>query len=331
MFESARIKLTCWYLLIIMVVSTFFSVTIYRIGLGELESGLRRAELRLRARQFGISVPGQFFLIEDLESAKQRMITRLLLANSIIFLGSGFAAYFLAGATLSPIKITLDEQKRFTADASHELKTPLTALKTTIEVALRDKLLNLVEAKQVLAHNLTEVDELTSLSENMLSLARLEKGGSQLSPSALDLGDVVANVGKRLTPLAKKKQIDLIFKSTDRVITADETNLTKLLTVLVDNAIKYTREKGKVTVKALINSKELILTIQDTGIGISKKDLPHIFDRFYRVDTSRAKTDISGFGLGLAIAKRIVDASHGTISVVSQLGIGSTFKVNLPI
>jgi len=131
--------------------------------------------------------------------------------------------------------------------------------------------------------------------------------------------------------LAKKKQITLTTHKTDCVATADETSITKLLTILLDNAIKYTPEKGRVTLTSEHSDKALQLTVSDTGVGIARQEQPHIFDRFYRADLARTKDKSSGFGLGLAIAKRIVQLHKGKISVESKLGHGSTFTVTLPL
>lgn len=333
MFTNARIKLTCWYLLIIMVVCFLFSGVIYRGVMTEIERGFHRAAMRYQASEFGLPIPFTPLpvLVEDLANARNHVINQLILANGFILLVSAIASYYLAGKTLAPIQTALEEQKRFVSDASHELHTPLTALKTSIEVALRDKKLTAAGAYQVLAGSLEEVDELATLTGNLLSLARFEKNSHGFHFGRVDLKDVIGQVARRLRPLANKKNISIILKTGNQVLTADESSLQKLLTIMVDNAIKYTPAGGEVNIETKVQRKDLVIKIQDTGVGIPKSDLPHIFDRFYRSDESRAKTGSSGFGLGLAIAKRIVDLHHGEIKVESKIGKGTTFIVKIPI
>ena len=128
-----------------------------------------------------------------------------------------------------------------------------------------------------------------------------------------------------------KKEITFQITAAQAVISADEVSVTKLLTILIDNAIKYTPKFGAVNVAVHVVKKHLEIRVKDTGIGIPKKDLPHIFDRFYRTDRSRTKTGTSGFGLGLAIAKQIVLSQKGTMTVISKEGKGTMFVVKLPI
>ena len=326
--------MTVWYTLIILTISLLFSAVIYRGVSFELERGFHRAEGRLKAQEFILPFPlpdsAYAELIQDLENSKQHVLYTLFIINGLILVFSALTSYILAGKTLTPIQNALEEQKRFVTDASHELHTPLTALKTSIEVALRDKKLTSSEAKRVLSQSLVEVDELAGLSENLLSLARLEKNGHS-QKTRVDLIDTVKNVVKRLKPLADKKEITLDIQTETQVLTIDEVSLTKLLTILLENAIKYTPQKGNINVISKAEGKHLKIAVKDTGIGISKHDLTHIFDRFYRADSSRTRDGASGFGLGLAIAKRIVDLQYGEITVTSKVGRGTTFVVSLPL
>src|SRR3989344_434534 len=192
MFHSARIKLTLWYLIIIMSVSGFFSVIVYRGFTKELGRGFRfQASRAIPERKMIVQNQNGFtrilpFLIypdevapdefsEIIAIAKHRFALQLFIINGGILFLAGTAGYFLAGKTLRPIELALEEQKRFVADASHELKTPLTALQTSIEVALRDKNLNLIEAKQVLKDSLSDIQNLGNLSNYLLGLARFQQ------------------------------------------------------------------------------------------------------------------------------------------------------------
>jgi len=349
MFKSARLKLTGWYLLIIMLVSVFFSTVIYLGTVRELEGGFRRAELRLRAEQLGIPLPERFserpedlplrlreapprfFSAEDLQATKKRLGLNLLVINGAILGISALVGYFLAGKTLKPIEESLEEQKRFVADASHELRSPLTALKTSMEVALRDKKMSLTEAKKVIKSNLEDIDSLQSLSNNLLSLANFQSNGRNLVFENVDIAEVVKSAYRKILPLANKKGLKINLKVKNQTIQGNKESLGQMLFIFLDNAVKYTPGEGKIWVETGKDKKNLMVKIKDTGIGISKNDLPHIFDRFYRADASRTKEEVAGFGLGLSLAKRIIEIHQGTVGVSSVLNKGTTFTIKFPL
>lgn len=350
MFRLARLKLTGWYLLIIMLISTAFSLVVYKGITAELEKGFRRAELRLRAEELGIRLPHpmplhpeelrpelrgmtpRFFPLEDLEAAKRRVILYLLSVNGVILVISATAGYFLAGKTLRPIEEALEDQKRFVADASHELRTPLTALKTSIEVNLRDEGLP-EQARQILEDNLKDVDSLESLTDSLLHLAQHQKGEHDVEIEPVEINAVIRDAFKQVQPLAEEKgvEVKLDIEPTGQVVNADKACLKKLIVIFLDNAIKYTPNEGWISVAAKSSKKYLTLTVEDTGIGIDEKHLPHVFDRFYRVESSRSKSEAAGFGLGLSLAKRIVEAHQGSIDVASVVGKGTRFTIKLPL
>jgi signal transduction histidine kinase len=225
----------------------------------------------------------------------------------------------------------MEEQKRFVADASHELKTPLTALHTSIEVALRDKKMTLEEAARVLRESLTDIRSLTQLSNDLLSLARYQQGQNNFKKELVNIKDVVSEARRLIAPFARKLRIALSADVQSVTITANKESLIKLLTILFDNAVKYSRPGGSVTVTTIRGRKQLAIVIQDTGVGISAPDLPHIFDRFYRVDQSRTKHKVTGFGLGLSMVKKIAALHGGSIDASSIVGKGSIFTVKLPL
>lgn len=333
MFHSARLKLTAWYLLIIMLISFVFSLTIYRSVTFELERRFSAMEWRMRTGRMGFMMqnppPPEFFM-EDLQVAKNRVLIALLYANGIILVLSGAAAYLLAGKTLKPIEEAMKEQQRFVSDASHELRTPLTALKTSIEVALRDRSLNLKEAKKALKSSLEDVDNLENLTSNLLSLAQTSEPENNYFFSEINLAETVKRAIKKLAPLARKKKVQLVKNLENVFLEADRDSIEKLVVIMLDNSIKYTEEDGLISISTEEDKKNAILEIMDTGIGIPEEDIPHIFDRFYRVDASRSKINVPGFGLGLPIAKKIVEAHGGSIKVTSEINKGTTFKLILP-
>jgi len=349
MFRSARLKLTFWYLLIIMLISLFFSALIY-IGVSrELEGGFHRAEIRHRAEELGIPMPRRwpmrpenldprlqelrphFFQVEDLEATKRRVGFFLLIINGVILGISALAGYFLAGKTLRPIEKAMEEQKRFVADTSHELRTPLTALKTSMEVALRDKKMSLNEAKKVIKSNLEDIDSLQSLSNNLLSLANFQNNGQNLVFEEIDIAGVIKKAHQKILPLAKEKNIDIKINVKKQNILANKESLEQMILIFLDNAVKFTPQKGKVTITTKTNKKHLILEVKDTGIGIAKKDIPYVFVRFYQGDQSRSKSKAAGFGLGLSLAKRIIEIHKGLVNVSSILNRGTTFTIKLPL
>lgn len=333
MFKRARLKLTAWYLLIIMIISISFSAFIYRSFTLELHGRLNAIDRRLGLQRLGFAPPpGEVELfISDINEARERVLYTLIYTNAVIFVLSAGAGYFLAGKTLKPIEAALEEQKRFVSDASHELKTPLTSLQTAIEVALRDKKLDVGEARSVLKNNLEDVEGLKNLSSNLLSLSRYQQDHNFFTIEKVDVKKAASLAVKVISPLAKSKKIKLSSFIQDLRIYTNEESLEKLITILLDNAVKYTSPGGKVSLSVKRQNKNLTICVKDNGVGISKQDIRHIFDRFYRVDQSRSKVEAPGFGLGLSIAKRIVDLNKGTIAVSSTPQKGSTFTARLPI
>ncbi len=338
MFQLARLKLTAWYLLIIMLICILFSMVLYRGVASELERRFAGIERQIQmGRMRGLPPMMQPepqeppLFEEDLTIAKGRVLLMLIYANGVILVLSGAAGYFLAGKTLQPIEEALDEQKRFVADASHELRTPLTALKASTEVALRDKKLTKKEAKDALKSNLEDIDSLQVLADNLLTLAQYEKGNHDSEFEQVNLGQVIENAFRKIKPLADKKNIDLKIGTDNIIIEANRDSLEKMIRILLDNAVKYTPAKGKVSVSTAHDSRHAVIEIKDTGIGIDQKDMIRVFDRFYRVDQSRSKNKVPGFGLGLAMARQIIDLHKGTIDLSSAPHQGTTFTVKLPL
>lgn len=301
MFKEVRIKLTLYYLVIIMAISLFFSAIIYQGATFELS----RIENRQR-----IVRPNPAFMIDPdiIVETKYRIFISLLTLNGIILLGSGLSGYFLAGKTLKPIQNMMDEQKEFISNASHELRTPLASLKSQIEVALRSKKISFRDTKELLQSNLDDVNNMTKLSNYLLKLNKQQNAKFEFKK--VNLTEIISDV-------AAKKNIKLSLVQTD--VMGDRDSLKELVSILIDNAIKY--GEGKEVSVSLSNKT---LKITDHGIGIHEKDLPHIFDRFFRGDKARSH---DGYGLGLSIAKQIADNHKVRIKVKSKLGFGTTFKV----
>lgn len=334
MFRSARIKLTAWYLLIIIVISGTLSLMIFRQTTTDLQRRFGTIERRFLSEQRplqGRMPPHLRLLSVEFNAAKQQLILRIVVANGLIIILSATAAYFLAGKTLAPIERATEEQNRFLTDASHELRTPLTALKTSIEVALRDKKMSAKAAKGVLQSSLEDVGSLETLTTDLLSLAQHQKRSDSIQVEQVDVSDIVQAARKKVEAVAEQKGVGLDIKARSLAIEADKAALEEMLVNLLDNGVKYTPKGGHVSFSMSHDSRQLHLKVSDTGIGIYAVDTPHIFDRFYKVDKSRSKTKTPGFGLGLSIAKRIVDLHRGKITVASTPNEGTTFTISLPL
>jgi heavy metal sensor kinase len=232
--------------------------------------------------------------------------------------------------TLGRLHEAFEQLRRFTADASHELRTPLTAMRSVGEVALQQPL-NATGYREVIGSMLEEVDRLTRLVENLLTLTRAESGRIPLARDMVDLGEVVAGVSEHLRVLAEDKEQRLDLDPVTHVNAECDPAVLRLgLINLLHNAIKYTPSKGAIQVAVRARSSdEVAIEVKDTGPGIPAVHRQRIFERFYRVDAGRS-TDIGGIGLGLAIARWAVEANGGRIEVESEEGQGSLFRIVLP-
>ncbi|MFA4995937.1 MAG: HAMP domain-containing sensor histidine kinase [Patescibacteria group bacterium] len=334
-FKNAYLKLTIFYVLIVMTISVTFSISLYGISSKELDRGLGKQSNVLRDIPIRGSVLQQApdfeqIRLDQLDESSNRLRLNLIYFNLLILLLSSLASYFLARKTLEPIKEAMDTQNRFTADASHELRTPLTAMRTEIEVNLRDKKLGLPEAKKLLQSNLEETEKLESLSNALLKLASYDEEVKSTF-SKVSLEEVLTEAYEKVECLANKKSI--IFKNNFQniFVKGDKQSLIELFIILIDNAIKYSPEKSKILINITSEKDWATVKIRDYGIGIKASDLPHIFDRFYRADTSRSKEKINGYGLGLSIAKSIVNFHKGAIDAFSKPDKGSEFVVKLKL
>src|SRR3990167_11365683 len=334
MFNRARIKLTVWYLAIIMSVSLLFSAVIYRGADIELSRIERRQQIRIehfRPQFFRLPDFPDMFVPVPVDEIRKRLIAALIIINGGILILSGGAGYFLAGRTLQPIEDMVEEQNRFIADASHEFRTPITSLKSQTEVSLRDKKLTLAEAKALLKSNLEETDNLQSISDRLLELAQIEKPNYFVF-TTLDIKTVINEALVKVKPLVKQKNMVITTqKIKPQTMDGDRMRLLEMLVIFLDNAIKYSPLNTAVSLSVTTAGQSVIVKISDQGIGINREDLPHIFERFFRGDKSRTNYDVSGYGLGLSIAKKIIDAHHGTIQVTSLKGQGTSFTISLPL
>lgn len=217
-------------------------------------------------------------------------------------------------------------RRDFVANVSHELRTPLASIRAMAETILLRSGKNISVAEEYATKIINEADRLTSISDDLLDLARIEVGKRPINIDCIPLKESINAALTHLLPKAKSKSIDIsIDIPDDTTVSADAEALSQILTNLIDNAIKYTTIGGRVYIYAKQEADKVRISIADTGVGIPKADLPHIFERFYRVDKARSR-ESGGTGLGLSIVKHLVEAHGSSISVVSEIDKGSVFS-----
>jgi heavy metal sensor kinase len=230
---------------------------------------------------------------------------------------------------LDGIQQSMEAQKSFSSDVSHEIRSPLTSLRGSIEVALRKKRTP-EEYEEVLKNNLSDIVRLSRITDNLLFLARADNKILELRRQWLDIGHLVERVVEQLKYKALAAGVSIEGTYGENIeISGDVELLEQAFTNLLDNAIKYSRRGGMITVRAEEEEGHITATISDTGVGIPEADIPHIFDRFYRVNKAHSRK-LGGTGLGLAITQWIINAHSGKMSVKSIEGSGTDFSVVLP-
>jgi signal transduction histidine kinase len=301
-----------------MVISLVFSFSIYQLNFHEVNIRLENLQRSLEdhtARRSITTLNTDFqdqMRLDQSHQAAVQMILALVYINALVLFVGGFGSYFLARRTLEPIEKAHEAQSRFTSDASHELRTPLAAMKAELEVYLRDDTLALDEAKELLESNLEEVDKLIKLSEMLLKMAHLDY--DRLEKKQIDLITLVPSVMK---PFSRyKKRFDITNRK-QALVNANEAAMSELMSILIENAVKYSPERSRISIRIFERRMMTGFEIKNTGIPISVDKLPHIFDRFYRGDNSRTESGKNGLGLGLAIAKKITEIHHGYIQASS--------------
>ncbi|MEW4369935.1 sensor histidine kinase [Paenibacillus kandeliae] len=281
---------------------------------------------------------GILYVGQDVTESYRQFYSLLLGIGITVFLFCTLAVYFssrMAKRAMIPIAASYERQRAFTADASHELRTPLSVLLSSIEtIQMEEEVTSNPFINRVVQNMKHEVQRMTQLSSSLLMLARSDSGHIQLHRISHDLNIQAQQALSSVEPLAKARNIQLDYHNDEAVVCrCDAERVHQLLIILLDNAIKYTPEGGKVALSLQRSGEKhdkAIISVQDTGIGISQEDQALIFDRFYRVDPARNR-QTEGYGLGLSIARWIVEAHHGTIQVRSTPGEGSCFIVTLPL
>jgi heavy metal sensor kinase len=286
-----------------------------------------------------VAVTGGFILVRralkpvDNLSQKAAAITQHNLSERLPVVRTGDELERLSlslNLMISRLEDAINSSKQFVADASHELRTPLAVLRGELENLAQDIELK-PQTRETLGSALEEVDRLAEIVEGLLALSRLDTGDTHSQWVKFDLAELVATTADQMSLLAEDKKISVLCDSTAAVIIeGDQGKLKQVVVNLLDNAIKYTPNGGRIRLKIAQEEGYAVLDISDDGIGIPAEALPHVFKRFFRVDGSRSR-DQGGAGLGLSIVKSICDAHGALVEVSSTPGHGSRFRVRQPL
>jgi two-component system sensor histidine kinase CiaH len=265
--------------------------------------------------------------LEQRDSDLRRLLVLLAIGGGF---GLGLAALggvWVAGLAIRPVRQAFDRQRRFVADASHELRTPITVVRTNAESLQKRASAEMKEGLEDIA---AEAGHMGRLISDLLVLAQADRRDVTLSAEMVDTYDVIESAARTGRLLAEERGLELSASPRHATVSGDRNRLRELLLILIDNAVKYTEPGGRITVTGGQADGEAELVVEDTGIGIPDEHLPRIFDRFYRVDKARSRAQ-GGIGLGLSIAQAIVRAHGGTIDIRSAPGAGTTARVTLPL
>ena len=229
-------------------------------------------------------------------------------------------------------KRTLDESRQdFVANVSHELKTPMASMKVLAESLITQENVPVELYREFMNDIVSEIDRENQIITDLLALVKMDKRAQAMNITTVNVNDLTELILKRLRPIARKKDVELVFESMRQVMAeVDEVKLTMIISNLVENAIKYNKDHGWVRVELDADHQYFTLSVSDSGVGIPQEALPQIYERFYRVDKSHSR-EIGGTGLGLAITKNAVLLHRGTITVTSKESEGSCFVVRIPM
>ncbi len=280
-------------------------------------------------------VIGMLYIGKEISLAYQVLKWLLIILSvlAILFLAVALViSYYMSKKAMVPITRAFSRQREFAADASHELRTPLSVMLSSINALEMTLDLKKEDYSNKLLFNMkNEVKRMTGLVGDLLTLARSDSGTVEHVNERFDFRPIAEEVVDSVQAMAESKQIKLHFESPETLfVNGDPQRLTQLLYILLDNAIKYTLNGGEATLSLAVKGKDLLITMKDTGVGINPEDHERIFERFYRADKARTR-QVGGHGLGLPIAKWIVESHKGIIQVSSEIGKGSTFFIRMPI
>ena len=317
-FFIARLRLTFYYSITAVVILGSTSIVLYNTILSN----------------FSQSILDNIFLDANtskliIDRAHDILLNRFLTINGIIIFLVIILGFLLTYKTLEPIKSNMQKQKRFIADASHELRTPTAVVISGLEVALNNKKLDFSLAKKTLEDTLDEMKEFSKLSNTLLDISKYDVPKC-VECEPIDVNKLLKFILEKSENLVSGKEINLEIKIMESpvIILGNKVELSRLFYNILDNAIKYTPPKGNIFISDKIILNKYIVTISDNGVGISKNIIERIFDPFFRGDIARS-TD--GAGLGLTLSKKIIENHKGTISIKSQENKGTSVVISLPL
>lgn len=259
------------------------------------------------------------------------MFFSLLIGYFIVIVLLSFSAIIIAERTISPIREAFYKQKELIANASHELKTPLTVINTNLSVLENNKTETIESQNRWINNIIEQTNRMNRLIYQMLDLSKTESLLASETKQPIQLSELIEKLVMEFEVNAFEKKIHVTSNIEENIVfNGNMENMIKLFTILIDNAIKYTQENGAIDLSLTQKKNKIEFTIQNTGKGIEKENLGKVFQRFYKQDESYNQDSNHSFGLGLAIAKAIVDQLNGTITVTSEVNVHTTFVVKLP-
>jgi two-component system, OmpR family, sensor histidine kinase CiaH len=322
-FRGAVLRLTAYYTVGVFCILLTFSFLVYGLFLFGTEHEFLEQE-DARTETWEQRETEAFREIQD------DLFDVLLFLDLVFLLVSIVVSYLLAQRTLAPLSASYQRQKRFVADAAHELRTPLSVIKAGSELLLQHER-DSGQYKKFIGESLEEVNRLITLSNDLLFLAQSNESKRGL-PTEFSLSEVCTQQVSLILPYAQKKNIAINTDIVQSVLMSGRMgDMARLVLNLLKNAIDYNTEGGSVTLSLTKNASEAVLIVRDTGIGIDAKDLTHIFDRFYKADSSRTQSEEMGSGLGLSMVYEILLDHQGTVTVESKRSEGTTFTLRFPL
>ncbi len=268
--------------------------------------------------------------LSDQDRVLGQLLFSLLALGGVSVVLLGLGSWWLAGRSLHPAQQAWERQQTFVANASHELRAPLTLMRASAEVALRSLPADDQDNRELLSDLLHECDHMTRLVEDLLLLSRLDAGRLKLERTAISLPDLLGEVQRQVGRIAAERQIQLALGAVQGAAWGDATRLRQVLLILLDNALSHTPPGGTICLSAVPQGRTMQISVADSGSGIDPEHLPHLFERFYRADSAHSRTN-GGAGLGLAIARALVEAQQGRIAVASKPGQGTQVTLALPL
>jgi two-component system, OmpR family, sensor histidine kinase CiaH len=316
-FFVARIRLTFYYSITAIIILGGSSIIAYNAILSNFTESISE---RVLAPDLSLAI---------IADARDILFDRFLTIDLLILILVILLGFLLTHKTLQPIKSNMEKQKRFIADASHELRTPTAVVISGLEVALSNKKLDFLLAKKTLENTLDEMREFSKFSNYLLDISKNE-AHLKMDYKSIDINALAKSIIGKSRNLASVKKINFETRMLNSpvIVKGNEIELSRVFYNILDNAIKYTPADGTVIMSDKVSSGKYVLTISDNGGGISKDIIDKVFEPFFRGETSR-NTD--GAGLGLTLSKRIIENHKGTISIKSQVNTGTEVIISLPV